>query len=56
MKKAKHYTRNINIRLSEADYQLIVKTRKESKVPTSIMIRNSVQFYATFYNTSIEKL
>lgn len=55
MKKAK-FTRNINIRLSEDDYQLLIKTRKESNVSTSKMIRNSVQFYATFYTISNDKI
>jgi hypothetical protein len=50
------YNRNINIRLTEAEYQVLVKARKESRVPISKMVRNSLSFYATFYKSKKEKI
>jgi hypothetical protein len=50
------YNRNINIRLTEAEYQLLVKTRKASRVPISKMVRNSLPFYATFYQPTKAKI
>lgn len=47
--KKQNLTRFIHIRLSEEDYKLLIKIRNESKVSTSEMVRNSIQFYSAFY-------
>lgn len=44
-------TKVIHVRLSEEEFKTFLKLRDESGVPVSVMVRNSITFYQTYYST-----
>lgn len=49
MKKVKNYTRSINVKLTEKEFQALKTIREDNNIPVSNLIRDSIHFYYAFY-------
>lgn len=45
MKKVKNYTRNLNVKLTEEEFQILLTIRNKYKKTSSKLIRESLMFY-----------
>lgn len=50
MKKVKNYTRNLNVKLTEDEYQILINIRDKFNKTSSKLIRESIIFYSLYYS------